>query len=349
MNVTYLIGNGFDINLGFKTQYKDFIKRYLEIEDKDDSAEIKRFKNDIKQDINLWSSAELALGKYTEKFDGEKAAEEFCNCHDDFCIELAKYLVNETLSFDEKELAPIFAEDIQKYADAFREVDRDKIIAASQNYGQGITYNFITFNYTYTLDKLVDYSRKNLGVGQRIIQNTRYENRIGDLIHVHGTVEKDMIMGVDNETQIANVAMFEGVGPEYRSDIIKIENNRMNGENTDSKAHELLKSSHIIYIYGMSLGETDAIWWKRICEVMKKDKNVQLIIYSHDAPSGTLIRRKRVTYDNGFRRKFTAYCDLEDEIRENIENRISIQNNNIFINLSDVQSKNRYIPLDREG
>ena len=39
------------------------------------------------------------------------------------------------------------------------------------------------------------------------------KNRIGALIHVHGTVEKDMIMGVDNETQLANAAIFDGVGP----------------------------------------------------------------------------------------------------------------------------------------
>ena len=90
----------------------------------------------IKQDVGLWSSAELALGKYTEMFEGENAAEKFCNCHDDFCNELAKYLSNETLSFDEKGLAPIFANDIQKYTDEFREVDHDKIIAASSNCGR---------------------------------------------------------------------------------------------------------------------------------------------------------------------------------------------------------------------
>ena len=89
----------------------------------------------------------------------------------------------------------------------------------------------------------------------------------------------------------------------------------------------------------MSIGETDALWWKRICEVMKEDNNVQLIIYSHDAPSGTFLRRKRVTYDNDLRRMFTAFCDYEDDIRENIENRISIQSNNIFSNLSGMQHK----------
>lgn len=29
MNVTFLIGNGFDINLGLKTSYKDFYEQYI--------------------------------------------------------------------------------------------------------------------------------------------------------------------------------------------------------------------------------------------------------------------------------------------------------------------------------
>ena len=30
MNVTYIIGNGFDLNLGLKTSYKDFYACYIE-------------------------------------------------------------------------------------------------------------------------------------------------------------------------------------------------------------------------------------------------------------------------------------------------------------------------------
>ena len=32
MNVTYLIGNGFDIACGLKTRYVDFVNEYLEAE-----------------------------------------------------------------------------------------------------------------------------------------------------------------------------------------------------------------------------------------------------------------------------------------------------------------------------
>ncbi len=30
MNITFLIGNGFDLNLGLKTRYTDFYKYYME-------------------------------------------------------------------------------------------------------------------------------------------------------------------------------------------------------------------------------------------------------------------------------------------------------------------------------
>ena len=42
MNITFMIGNGFDLNIGLKTRYKDFILEYLKIDTKDDM--LKKFK-----------------------------------------------------------------------------------------------------------------------------------------------------------------------------------------------------------------------------------------------------------------------------------------------------------------
>ena len=36
MNITFMIGNGFDLNIGLKTRYKDFILDYLKVDTKDD-------------------------------------------------------------------------------------------------------------------------------------------------------------------------------------------------------------------------------------------------------------------------------------------------------------------------
>ena len=64
MNVTFLIGNGFDLNLGLKTKYSDFITTYCAENDKDSDL-IKKFKKNIHKNPDLWASAELAFGQRT--------------------------------------------------------------------------------------------------------------------------------------------------------------------------------------------------------------------------------------------------------------------------------------------
>lgn len=92
MNVTILVGNGFDLNLNLKTKYTDFIENYCG-DTGGDSKDIKSFKDDIIKDCETWANAELAFGMYTINFLGsEDGAEKFCNCHDDFCENLAQYL-----------------------------------------------------------------------------------------------------------------------------------------------------------------------------------------------------------------------------------------------------------------
>ena len=95
MNITFLIGNGFDLNLGLKTSYSDFLQVYKEIKPTD-SEVIKKFKQDILQDEQQWSNAEEQFGKYTEEFyNSDFTAEQYCECHEDFCANLAEYLEDE--------------------------------------------------------------------------------------------------------------------------------------------------------------------------------------------------------------------------------------------------------------
>ena len=67
MNITYLIGNGFDLNLGLKTKYADFLQEYRNIESGD--LVIGKFKSDIANNLKHWADAESAFGEYTERFN----------------------------------------------------------------------------------------------------------------------------------------------------------------------------------------------------------------------------------------------------------------------------------------
>lgn len=72
MQILYLIGNGFDVNLGMKTKYTDFYKFYQEIET--ESTILKNLKKNINRKVITWSDLELRLGEYTQSL---KTDEEF--------------------------------------------------------------------------------------------------------------------------------------------------------------------------------------------------------------------------------------------------------------------------------
>lgn len=344
MKITFLIGNGFDLNLGLKTSYSDFLKQYR-IDKESDSETIKWFKKDVLTDSDLWSSAEKAFGKCTSHFKNEnKNAEMFCECHEDFCINLAEYLQEQEQRVSQNSIESVietsFKNAITNYYGGFKEVPQNEIKSFIQSISGGYTYNFISFNYTETLDKCV-VALKNKGgiLGRRNISGGAYQNVVGKLLHVHGYTYRDMILGVNDESQIEDMSIFDGYGEEYVGQLIKIKSNQMNDEGIDEKVHTLLKESNIIYVYGMSIGETDALWWKRICELLKQKKNLLLIIHKYDAPEEKLINRSFVTYTKEKKAEFLSSSTLSDEEKKVISSRIYIDRSNIFKGLEKLVEK----------
>ncbi|CCY67694.1 uncharacterized protein BN753_00062 [Clostridium sp. CAG:678] len=339
MNITFLIGNGFDLNLGLETTYSAFLKEYTKKYLEKDSYELKNFKSDILADKELWSDAERAFGEYTTKFSSELGGEIFCDCHNDFCEGLAAYLINQESRIDytnsEIKLKDGFVKSLSRINTGFREEQRQQIEESMLNIGGGFRYNFIDFNYTYTLDKCIELAKKS-DLGKRLFKGSNYVNSIGDLYHVHGYVDKDMVLGVNDESQIGKIEIFSKLPSEYLAQIIKIKTNQMNEQHIDEKCHDLLKKSDLIYIYGMSTGDTDKLWWKRICEIMKNNKNLRVIIHKFDAPKDSLIRRKIVTYENSTKKEFINYCNFDNNTKQDIAERIHIDRTNIFSRLENI-------------
>ena len=48
MNVTFMIGNGFDLGIGLRTAYSDFYKVYCKTNSKD-SPEVRKFKSELEE------------------------------------------------------------------------------------------------------------------------------------------------------------------------------------------------------------------------------------------------------------------------------------------------------------
>lgn len=254
MNIAFLIGNGFDLNLGLETRYEHFYKYYCGKKSK--NAVIERFKQDINNPNYDWSDLELALGEYSARFAYNQQAE-FIALLDDIQDSLAEYLdaqmkqvivpKSAVVRFDEyicnieKYLTPADAESFNAYKDMLLD--------------KGNTIDFIIFNYTNTLERLLTWR------GNSIIASDD-RTIINSIEHIHGTTKSNMILGVNDESQIANSSFAES---EIILEAFKKQEMNINTETLRAeRCKKIIDEADFICIFGMSLGETDNCWWQHI-------------------------------------------------------------------------------------
>ncbi len=327
MNITFFIGNGFDLNLGLKTSFIDFIKIYKN--ESSDNEIIKNFKQKICENQELWSNAEVAFGKYTADFSD---ADDFLDCHMDFCKSLGEYLEKQEarINYDRlQEILPkLFVESLSSIGSSL--LPESDTIRNTSFY----TFNFIVFNYTKTVDMCLDLcshlfteSERQDGVYLRL-NGISYPSVLGRSYHIHGYTDKNMVLGVHDESQIANLKMFLGRDPEYISGIIKQRaNNFINMNQMDKQCQSLLNKSDYIYIYGMSLGETDILWWERICQWLLRDKNHKVIIHAFKAPPEGNVRTRFRMFEREIQDRFIGYSNVTSP---DIQQQIQVTGSNIF-------------------
>ena len=339
MNITFLVGNGFDRNLGLDTTYSDFVKHYKDNTPQTDA--LIQFHNYIEDNEDLWSAAELAMGKYTKELNAG-AAEAFSECHTDFCEHLSVYLKGQEKRIDyERNIDLILSafSNINLIASSFPTQERAVIedIIKKHN-GENTIFNFICFNYTRTLDECLRY----VDQSQEILGNHKngtivHNHRIGTIFHVHGTVEKEMVFGVNDDSQISKLDVFDCEdGDIYKNMLIKSQANASFLENTDNKSLNLLKNSHLIYVYGMSIGDTDKLWWDRICTWLNGSVDRHLIVHKYSMPAKSVVPVKYQIAERKAKHEITKHSALGNSTRANIENRIHITGENLFSKLKDI-------------
>ena len=101
------------------------------------------------------------------------------------------------------------------------------------------------------------------------------------------------------------------------------------------QAEELISQSKVICIFGMSLGATDAKWWKKLVQWIKNDRNRHIVVYWYDKdpPNGTSIR-KQLEGKNKVIDKLLSFSQLTDTEKDNIKSRIHvIINTNKFLKI----------------
>ena len=270
MNIAFIIGNGFDLQNNLKTSFFDFFEYVSNEGLLDDSNYIyriyKKESNTAKGDE--WSNFEEKLGELTfdipEKIDVDKFISDLLKFRNDFIDYMIRQ--QEIYSIGDEEAEKSIYTTLENFYDKLKDNEKS-IIKNKLNSVSKVNVYFINFNYTNTLDILLNKVSKEIRIG-----NNRFV--IHKPISVHRTLTDGTFLGVDNETQL-NAKVFNKI---QLNGLIK-PNSIENYESDDVKqAKSILKSSSIMFIFGMSLGRTDESWWKIIAEGIQKTHEKRYLI-----------------------------------------------------------------------
>lgn len=279
MNILFLIGNGFDVNLGMRTSYADFYEYY--VNKKSPSMNVEVLKKNIAQykDTNKWSDLEKGLGLYTLEV---KSISELREVYFDINDELRYYLREQlsTIPLADVKFADKIKKDLAspgRYFNQRQQKEIEQFISSTSNTNDAV--NVITFNYTDTLEKILEVGNRNISLELFRKNPNGYKRILHTINHIHGTLDdSELIMGVNDISQI----LKEDFRNEDRVlDVLVKPTTTLNrGDMMDDNCENLINSADLICLFGLSLGETDNKWWASISQRMK-DSYTRIIYYGY--------------------------------------------------------------------
>ena len=327
MRILYLIGNGFDINLKMKTSYLDFYKYYETVYTESDV--LKKLKKRISSNIDNWSDLEIALGDYTKSIN---SAEEFDEIYDDLEDRLAEYLLKEEEKFDfSKTEDEILLNDLVNPEKYLQQADNIKIARLRKNSSNSQNIiDLITFNYTKTIENILGDNQSNIMLGSVNGKETKFMG----VKHIHGFIDKRMVMGVNDKSQISNTEFHTNL--DILETLVKNDCNRIIKDNIDITCKNLISNAELICIFGCSIGDSDKLWWELIGEQIKKQAS--LIIFEKGEKIPTRRMHKIGRRERKIREYFLSKTNLENAEKEKLKNKIFIGINTKIFNVIKKQN-----------
>lgn len=288
MNITFLIGNGFDIRLGLKTRYTDFYNIYIDSnKDRAEDDSIKKFTDLIDPNYETWADFEMAFAE--NAFGTTQDVKDILR---DFSDKFANYLREQTQLCDytdRNNLNKFESFLIYGYI-LLNDKDRPKIQEIYSNLNDNVKINFINFNYTNTLDKLIDNYKENNSNSDTLISfyhnNIKYSMSIGHTLNIHGSLNDSfIIIGIDSISQIID-EYLKNDDSLNRYCVKSAINEYVGKKRVEARFDGMINSSNIIYAYGLSFGKSDKSRWDLIVKWLKSDMNNKLIIYKYKPEFG---------------------------------------------------------------
>ena len=311
MNITYIIGNGFDVNLGLKTRYQDFYDYYQN--QPSPSEEVKQLKANIDRNKENWADLELALGEYTSNFKDSNSAIEVLV---DLCDHLTEYLKLQSLLIPQsnEKIKEEMLRCLANPNEFFLPTDKERI--ESYYYHRLPAHGKITIlslNYTPSIERILDY-KDNQPIS--IDSNDSwlgYGAEVHRILHPHHTLDDIILVGLNDESQIANQTLCNNEA--FKENFIKPACNKMLSSGIENQCSDVINNSDLFVVFGSSLGATDKLWWQKIANRMVNSNSLLLLfIYNREMErTGRRLGSQKREIINNFVSQLEGYTDTQIE------------------------------------
>ena len=311
MDLVFLFGNGFDINIGMKTRYCNFYDFYLK--QVSPNAIINTFKKDIRENIEDWADLELRLGEYLESLQEDEAI----LIYNDLIKNLQIYIQSEEEKYSYDIDSNLIRKDLMSPESYLRYVDSQSIKSNWKKDNENWRVRIISFNYTRSLEKLIAFNNEKI-----VIETVNGHQRYIDTVeHIHGFTNDRMVLGVNDSKQIKNQNLRDGKKIIRR--FVKPECNKTYGLNHSEKCASWINMAQIICLYGLSLGETDKIWWNKLAKRLVNN-SVVLIIFYFDRDFHEIAGPDYEDKADDIRDLFLSKTQLTDSEKQNVYSKIYV-------------------------
>ena len=277
----------------------------------------------MKDKPDQWSDAELAFGALEFGDGGGDSFDAYVKCYNAFTSAFHRYLKMENERFavasdSQKGLATQFLRRILNI-DAFMTGECSAVFQKRLE-NIPLSIQFITFNYTDTIEKILDVSN---GTEHEF----EFERRPGqaikvsvaDVLHAHGTLRDSYVFGVDDPSQIADEKVREAC--KRRGGMLKGVSVETLGIQDRKNAMKALRKSELLVTYGLSFGETDHSWWTTVYEIFR-NHGVPIVVcpYAPNAlTEGRSVRSRTAFYDQEKKRLFATLIKRTPTLLPEIE------------------------------
>lgn len=161
-------------------------------------------------------------------------------------------------------------------------------------------------------------------IGQTIFNRS---NLLYPIIHIHG-LSNTPIIGLNDVSQIRNESFKED--EDVQEFLLKPKINKAVGHLNDKKSLFNISQANLIYLFGVSLGDTDKLWWEAVGERLKLDCRIIYFVYNpNEHPRHNELTRIRRKYKEFLLSK----TQLTNEEKQEAFNKIFIVLNSDMFNL----------------